>query len=1248
MVRKEVVVEEVVKLMKDRKNVRNMGIVAHIDHGKCVSGKTRLFLSQGEIINASDLFERIKLDEELVASNETEIIFRPTNPVSVFSLNKKTGAVEEKRVTHAWKLRGGKVRRIVLRNGYDIATTPEHKFIVMDGLSFDEKPASEITEGDWLVCPKKLTVPRNKDLRESILERIYSSGDGFYFRLRPEFASYIRYIREISKGVTRLMADSKTSMREEGLRECLKKGRFRAKDLVNICRAHGIPLQAAYEGVDFLFYRGNDPGRSKNSKPMRLPKDFTKFFYLAGLFFGDGTGDKLVAGKTELEKEFVKILEDLGITPFFRDYAGKTREVSAGSKTLMKLLKVLFGYPEKRKAHHIDCNDFVTSAPQECLSAFIRGYFDCDGTVEKSRRAVSINSASHKMLESLQMVLLRFNIASIRQGDTLYISGNSVKRFNENIGFSLKEKKERALELERSSVGSYALDIVPISANAFKEIQGSASMSSIAYNYYRYADQRAKPTVKSLTRIYERTRNKFLEPLCNEELMFVEVVEITNGFEKEVFDFTVEDNHNFVAEGTFIHNTTLSDSLVARAGLISKELAGEQRVLDYEELEQQRGITIKAANISLGFTYNKEEYLINLIDTPGHVDFGGHVTRAMRAVDGVILIIDSVEGVMPQTETVLRQALKEKVKPVLFINKIDRLINELKLDAKGMQERFIKIINNVNNLIESYCPPEFKEKWIMGVEKGNVAFGTGFHKWAISYKTMKKTGITFKDICKYCSEMNHEHLRTVAPLDEVILEMAVTHLPSPIEAQKYRIPVIWHGDLNSPEGKAMIECDPKGKVCFMTTAIAIDEHAGEIAVGRLYSGTARKGTELYLTSKYTKEKVQQVAVYMGPDRVIVEEATAGNIVALIGLKDVFAGETISEGEIEPFEKIKHYSEPVVTKSVEAKNPRDLLKLIEALRKIEKEDPTVKVEINQETGEHLISGMGELHLEIIEYKITHERGVEIQTSKPIVVYHETIAGTSPEVEGKSPNKHNKFKISVEPLEEGVVKAFIEGEIDEKKKGRDLVERLVKAGMPRDDAKNVLTIYNNNIFIDRSKGVQYLLDIKELLIDAFQEAMKGGPLAKENCTGVKAVLWDATIHVDPAHRGPAQVIPAVKRPLYASMLQAKCMLLEPKQKLFVSAPQEYMSGIISETQSRRGQILEINQEGNAVNIVSKVPVAEMFGFANSIRSATQGRAVWYYEYAGYEKLSQDLQAKTITEIRKRKGEPETPQTVKDFLD
>ncbi len=695
--------------------------------------------------------------------------------------------------------------------------------------------------------------------------------------------------------------------------------------------------------------------------------------------------------------------------------------------------------------------------------------------------------------------------------------------------------------------------------------------------------------------------------------------------------------------------STLSDTFVAKAGLISEQLAGEQRVTDYDIQEQQRGITIKSANVSIPVNVEGEDYLINLIDTPGHVDFGGHVTRAMRAVDGVILVVDCVEGIMPQTETVLRQALKEKVKPVLFINKIDRFINELKLDSTAMQQRFVKIITGVNKLIAEFGAPEFKEAWQLKVEKGNIAFGTAFNKWALSYPVMKKNNISFKDMYDKCVAGSHAELQKIAPLADVVLKMVIDELPSPVEGQKYRIAQIWHGSPDTVEGKGMTNCDPKGKACFMVTAIQMDPHAGEVAVGRLYSGTLHKGSDLYLASKFKKEKLQQVAIYMGPDRVIVDEVPAGNIVALVGLHDVFAGETVSEEKMEtPFEKIKHHSVAVVTKSIEAKNPKELVKLIEALQKLTKEDPTFRVELNQQTGEHLISGMGELHLEIIEYKITKEKGIEIVTSPPIVVYNETISKPGPEVEGKSPNKHNKFKFEVAPLEASVVKAIDDGDITETSKGKDLVDRLIKAGLPREEAKGIWDLQDSNIFIDATKGVQGLQDIKELLIEGFEQAMKEGPLAKEKCVGVKVFITDANIHIDPAHRGPAQVIPAVRRPIYASMILAGVEFLEPKQKLVVQTPTGYMSGVINSIQGRRGQILEMTQEGETMTINAKLPVAEMFGFASELRGASQGRAIWYYEYAGYDKMPSQLQAKVVAAVRKRKGENEMPPTARDFME
>jgi elongation factor 2 len=661
-------------------------------------------------------------------------------------------------------------------------------------------------------------------------------------------------------------------------------------------------------------------------------------------------------------------------------------------------------------------------------------------------------------------------------------------------------------------------------------------------------------------------------------------------------------------------------------------------------------MTIKAANISLAYNLEGKDYLINLIDTPGHVDFGGHVTRSMRAVDGVILVVDSVEGVMPQTETVLRQALKERAKPVLFINKIDRLINELKLNYEQMQEKLTRIINDVNKLIKANAPKEFADEWLINVAKGNVAFGSAFNKWAISYPFSQRTGINFKTIYEYCSKKEHEQLRKIAPSHEVVFEMVIKHLPNPKVAQKYRIPVIWHGDLNQSYAKDMLEMNKDGKVILVVFGVVVDPHAGEVAVGRVFSGTVKKGVEVYVGNEAEKQRIQQVGIFMGRERKMVEEVPAGNIAALVGLKNIFVGETIAEEKIEPFEEIRHYSEPVVTKSIEAKDTRDLVKLVEALKKMAKEDPTLRVEINQETGEHLVSGMGELHLEIVETKLKDDYKIDIVAGAPIVVYRETIEGKAGPVEGKTPNRHSKFYVTVEPLEKGVIEKIDSGEIEEgKPKGKKIVELLVEGGMPRDDAKNVVYIKNKCVLIDATRGVQYMNEVMESLIEGFKEAVDDGPLAREKCLGVKVKIVDALIHEDPVHRGPAQVIPAIKRATYAAMLYANTILLEPKQKITIQVPEKYLSDVIAIMQGRRGEILSINQEGELVTIVVKAPVAEMLkGFSDQIRGITQGRAIWYYEYAGYEKLPKDLMQKVVESIRERKGIPKEPPKPEDFLE
>ncbi|MCK5043560.1 elongation factor EF-2 [Candidatus Pacearchaeota archaeon] len=711
--------------------------------------------------------------------------------------------------------------------------------------------------------------------------------------------------------------------------------------------------------------------------------------------------------------------------------------------------------------------------------------------------------------------------------------------------------------------------------------------------------------------------------------------------EKDIENLMTQQEHirNIAIAAHIDHGkTTFSDNLLAGAGMMSEETAGKQRALDFHEDESTRGITIDSASVSMIHEIQGEKYLINLIDTPGHVDFSGDVTRAMRAVDGCVILCCAVEGVMPQTETVVRQALKELVKPVLFINKVDRLIKEVKLTPQEMEKKFLSIIEHVNQLIEDIAPAGYKEKWKVGVGEGSVAFGSAFHNWALSFPYMKEHGLTFKDVIDAYEDDNHQELAKKAPLHKVVLEMSIKHHPNPIDAQKYRIPKIWHGEMDSDVGKSLINCDPKGEQVFAPIKIVVDKHAGEVAAGRLFSGTIKQGDEVYMNSAKRNVRVQQVSVYKGAQRIIVSKVSAGNIIGVVGLKDVFVGETVSKNPIEPFESIKHLFDPVVTKSIEAKRAVDLPKLVEILKQVAKEDPSIKIEINEQTGESLMSGMGELHLEIMENRIKTEKGLDVRTSAPIIVYRETVAKESSIVEGRSPNRHNSFFIKVEPLEDDVSEAIKSGDLREgrvKKKSQDVTDALSKLGWAGDEIRNVRHIYKGNMFLDETRGEVHIGEVIGMILDSFEMVMNNGPLAREPCMKVKVSLVDMKVHEDAIHRGPAQVYPAIREGVVEAMKKGNASLFEPLQIHVIEMPNKFLGTMTKLVGGKRGQMIDVKQEGNNSKMTAKIPVAEMIGWSNDLRSATEGRGVSSLLDQLFEKVPASLKTDVIKKIRSRKG-------------
>jgi elongation factor 2 len=675
--------------------------------------------------------------------------------------------------------------------------------------------------------------------------------------------------------------------------------------------------------------------------------------------------------------------------------------------------------------------------------------------------------------------------------------------------------------------------------------------------------------------------------------------------------------------------TTLTDCLLAGTGLLSPQVAGSARVLDYLEEEQKRGITLKTANITLLYKTAEHSFIVNLVDTPGHVDFTGKVTRALRSIDGAVVVVDAVEEIMAQTEIVIRQALEERVRPTLFINKVDRLITELKLNAEQIQQKFTRIIGNFNDLIEIYGENLFKDKWKINPAAGNVSFGSALHRWGFTLSMAQQKGVKFSDIIGAYENGEYEKLQRLLPLHSTILDMAVKHIPNPLEAQSYRVEKIWKGNMTSEAGQAMAGCDDHGPTVMCMTSVQTDPNSGLIATGRLFSGTIETGDTVYLVNAQTESKIQQVSIYMGAFREPVNQIAAGNLVALTGLELAKAGETIVDMEhkegIVPFERLRYVSEPVVTVAVEPKNPKGLPKLLAAMDKLATEDPNLATTVNRETGEYLLSGMGELHLEIaVKLLKDYLGGMEITVSSPRVVYRENAARKGAIATAWSPNRQNKFAVQVEPLN-------VDFERREKSAGNVLAV---------DEYKNVL--------VDCTGKAEQFREILDFIISGFTFACRAGPLCGEPLRGVKINLMEFQLCENAEYRSPVEIMHGVSKAVFGSFLTAKPVLFEPVYKTVISAPAELAGECSRIISSRRGKISAFEQKGVSTVLTCYIPVAESFSLSAELRSATSGRAIWQSLFAGWEKVPEKLETKIIREVRKRKGLPSEVPEPEQFME
>jgi elongation factor 2 len=610
------------------------------------------------------------------------------------------------------------------------------------------------------------------------------------------------------------------------------------------------------------------------------------------------------------------------------------------------------------------------------------------------------------------------------------------------------------------------------------------------------------------------------------------------------------------------------------------------------------------------------------VDTPGHVDFTGKVTRALRVIDGAVVVVDAVEEIMAQTEIVTRQALEERVCPVLFINKVDRLITELQLNEEQIQKKLDHIIGGFNDLVELYAQEPFKSRWKVDASLGNVAFGAALHGWGFTLSMAKQRGVKFSDVIKAYEKGEREKLQKSLPVYEAIFEMAIKKVPNAREAQGYRIEEIWDGQVNSPIGKALVECSDDGPTVFCVTNVHPDRNGGTVTTGRLFSGKVAKGERLHLVDALAETVVNQVSVDMGSLKEEVSWVSAGNLASLSLTGEVKAGETLVDvahkADMVPFEGISYVSEPVVTLAIEPKNPKDIPVLLEELGKLASEDPNLKVTADKETGEYLLSGMGELHLEVAINQLKNSCDMDVKVSSPRVVYMESVEKKGITALAKSPDKQSSFWVQVGP-----------------------------DGQENEGQVSTLSVdEHRNVLLDCSGKTEPLSEeALEAVIGGFEFACKAGPLCGEPVRHLKVNLVDFQLS---SEFDSDEVMRGVGKAIFGSFLTAQPVLLEPVYKIILTVSSELANESSRILGARRGKVASFEQKGLLTVISGFIPVSETFGFSKELRSATSGRAFWQSFFDHWEKMPQKLTSRIVSDLRQRKGlTPEVPKPEK-FLE
>ncbi|MBD3406602.1 MAG: GTP-binding protein [Candidatus Lokiarchaeota archaeon] len=654
--------------------------------------------------------------------------------------------------------------------------------------------------------------------------------------------------------------------------------------------------------------------------------------------------------------------------------------------------------------------------------------------------------------------------------------------------------------------------------------------------------------------------------------------------------------------------TTLTDSLIASSGLLSKEVAASARLLDYDMIEQERGITIKASSISLVHKVNNDEYLIHLIDTPGHIDFSSHVTRGLRLTDGAIVVVDVIEGIMVQTETVTRQALEELVRPILFVNKVDRLIKEKRLDTMKIAKEINKTVKEYNDLLGKYLDEKELEKWEISFISGNLSIGSAIDKWGFGFEELREKAGSSKpkelanafleiieDIVESYKTGNEKELEDKYPIAKVILDTVVEKLPSPKDAQKYRIPKFWTILENSMIYDNMIQCSSNGPCVVVVSNVQPDRHAGNVATVRVFSGTLKRGVPLRNIRTKQADKSLQIGIQMVKAKAALQEVPAGNLAFITGVKGVAIGDTLVDDvkeTIEAMSVLQYPTEPVVTYTIEPRRLSELGSISEPIEEYAKTDPALDFQVNPETGEMLLSGAGELHVEI-SIQMLERKGVRVQLGQPMVLLKEQLTR-----DGASCSAGNV------PHSEFTVTAKI---------------------TPEDEMQFSGTILESNpqtscYLVDETHSINQNSDEAQWIREGFRYLIQQGLVRGERMRRLSIHIERAKIRYEGPETSWADVTSPLIRAARASIKTGKPEVLEPWLKMEFSSPEEYVGTLTSILSKRKGRVISIDSLRTQYKVEAELPVSESFGIANEIRTATSGWVSWGAQTGEYRSLDE----------------------------